>query len=262
MFMPDPYLEAMMRGEFSDKKRVKKEVVKDKFEIALENQIDEYVDSLELDSNQENNLLSPAAQKARLKQELKEGAKLTELDSFLSSSARVLVTEGKKYLEAKDFEDLENALRKIPEIADGMDLNKERTESFQKIFNISDKMMESILKVAREKFEEEKYEDTLSIFALLSTLAPENADYWLQLGVAAQRFQNFDLALRAYAVLTEPSPELMQAKLLSTQCFLEKGDLEGAKASLGEAKKIAETVEIDAFWRDLLKEISALFQNA
>jgi tetratricopeptide (TPR) repeat protein len=234
-------------------------VAKDKFEIAIENQINAYIDSLDL--NQNNQLLPPEVQRAKIMEELKEATSYTELSTYLIESLNLLRSQGQEYLDKEKFEELENVLSEIPKIIDQVDLNKELTESYQEILKFNDSVMESILKIAIAKFDEEKYADMIALCTLLTTLSPNNYDYWFKLGIAAQKAQNYNLALRAYEAANDIHPDLIGAKLFSVECHIMEGHPEIAKKALEDATKIAETTEVEEGWRKLLTEVKTIVDS-
>lgn len=256
--MPDPYLEAMMRGEFPHKKAVPSNArIKDKFEAAIEREINQYIDTLHLEDDfLKNRLLPPGAQRTKILLEMKGGVSFSRLESYLTASLEILHSEGNRYLSEEPFLQMEKEFSQIPLLLELLDVSKELTDTFQTIFNISDPVMASILKVAIAKFDEEQYEQSLALLAFLSTLAPGNFDYWFRLGIVAQRAQNYELALNSYAVAADLNPQLIGAKLFAIECYLQKEQPDKAIKALEEAKQIAESNDIASEWRDLLQKIA------
>jgi len=262
--MPDAYLAAMMSGESFRKKDVadRPSVRKSKYDKAIEKQINQYIDSLNLEAAYATNrLLPPAAHRAKIMAEMKEAFSLSELDAYFTPSFDLLLSTGRDYLDPDANHEMQKTLSQIPEVIEKIDLDQEYTDSFQKLLGVSDGVMKSIVQIAQAQFEEEKFENCLSLFVVLSILAPENFDYWFRLGIAAQKAQKNDLALRAYRQAIDLNPKLVLALLFSVECYLSMDLSEQAKATLAEANRIAETTEIEGAWRPLLQEMNALLKE-
>lgn len=254
--MPDPYLEAMMHGDSANKERSE---MPDRFDSAIDKEINQYIDTLNIElENTQNNLLPRAARKAKIFSEIKDAFTFSNLNTYFSIAFRLLKTEGKSHLQKEEFQQLEKEFSQIPEILDQMDLNSEFKENFKTIFKLSDPVMESILKIGSAEFNQELYQESLSIFALLTTLDSGNAVYWMEFGIAAQKFQNYDLALRSYEAASGIDPSLIGAKLFAVECYLQKEQPDQAKQALQEAKQIADTTEVEPEWLYLLNEISKI----
>lgn len=259
MSIPDPYLEAMMHGDFLPKEKADVKVKKNKFDLAIERQINDYIDTLNLEADPfQNKLISPSVRRSKILFELKNAISLPDLESYLPNAISLLISKGQHYLEHEAYTQMELELSKIPEMAERVDLSNEIGDSFQSVFKIDDTVMQSILQIAIAKFREEKYEESFSLFVLLSSLSPGNFDYWLQLGVAAQKFQKLDLALRAYEMALDLNPDLIGAKLFMVECYIEKNLLQQATKALEEAKQMADRIQMEQVWSDLLQALLEL----
>ncbi len=252
--MSDPYLEAMMKGQLLSKKLVQE---KDKFEIAIEQEINQYIAAQSLENDFiKNELNSPTMQKAKLIAEIKAGIDLSELEQHIEIAQNILLSEGHQHLDETTAHEIIESISSIPEVIEDADLSTFETDDFQHIFKISDKVMQGILEIGIKKYKIEDYASSISIFALLTTLAPGNSDYWFRLGIAAQKNENTSLALRAYDATIDIEPTLIGAHLFSVECHLQNEDLDKAKQSLQKAKTlIEEEPRIDQEWRELLIKI-------
>lgn len=256
----DPYIQAMLRDEYRSKK--KEQTPKSQTEIDLENQIDSYVDGLEFEEEVSNlALLSPKLKKERIKMTIKEALKFPELTGDLERAIKLLFSEGAAYLSIEANQLLLSDFLKASDLlaesksTDIVDIN------FQELAKISDESMKSILIIAIAKFSEEKYEDCLSLFSLLTVLSPAYSEYWIRLGIAAQKCLNFDLALGAYEAASELDPDLIEARLFAAECFISINRLEEAKKEVAKAKGIAERMKIDQVWLDLILTIETNIKN-
>ncbi|MGZ6298436.1 MAG: hypothetical protein ACXWM2_03480, partial [Parachlamydiaceae bacterium] len=118
--------------------------------------------------------------------------------------------------------------------------------------------MSAILEMAIQCFVSEEFDSCLSILILLTTLAQENPDYWLRLGIVAQKTENYSLALKAYGITLELVPSAVAPLLFSVECYLLNGQPEKASEAIEEVKKIALTTEQDLIWLDLLAKVEAI----
>lgn len=242
----------------------KKKSPKRQLDAEIDQEIDQYVDGLEFEENSfQNTIESPKTKKERMKIEIKEAVKLPELSQNLESAIKLLLSEGATYLSEEanatllsDFSNASTFLTdmKLAGIGKGdMDL--------QELIKISDESMKSIVVIAIAKFAEEKYADCLSLFTLLTILNPAYSEYWIRLGLAAQKSGNFDLALRAYAATLMLDPNLIEARLFAAECHVERNDLDKAKTELSEAKKIAAQIKVDQQWLDLIPIIESTIKG-
>ncbi|HEV8052796.1 MAG TPA: hypothetical protein VGP47_09890 [Parachlamydiaceae bacterium] len=255
--MDHHHLEAMMQGNFNDKKKTTS-APKSKTDIELDSQIDAYVDGLSLDdlSNQKS-LISPEAKKVKMKLELKEAVKLPDLSLSLDSAMEILINEGSNYLSPEANQALLSAFSNAASILADMTLTDVSEINLQELSKFDDEGMNSIVTVAIAKYGEGKYADSESIFALLAILNPGYAEYWLRLGLAAQKNANLELASRAYTAAAEIDPDLIEARLFNAECLFACKEAEKALQEIDEAKKIAERIKVDQEWLDLLPIIES-----
>lgn len=260
--MPDPYLEAMMKGEIitaggiAERHAVPQK--KDRFTDALEKKIEEHLDSLQLEEISVDALLTPAVRKAKLKRELLEANKFFETESYLTSALNILRT---KWIQGDDDEtlkEMEERFSKIADILNTAEIETLSTESLYTVLGISDDLMSAILEMAIQYFASEEYDNSLAILILLTTLAQDNPNYWLRLGIAAQKTENYQLALKAYDITFELAPNAIGPLLFSVECYLGDGQPEKALEVIEEVKKIALTTEQDLIWLDLLAKVEAI----
>jgi len=253
----DLYLQAMIHGEFASTKKSKEApVVKDRFELAIEESAKAYADSIMAEEDfSQNQLISPQMRRAQLIEEIKEAMKLTELGQHIETAANVLIDEGRQYLQKEAHEALLEDFSKIESALEKFDLNTDK--NFKEILGIRDASVSAILRVAIAKFVESEYAPSISLFALLTTLVSENADYWYRLGIAAQRSENLDLALRAYDVAVTLDATLIGARLFAAECHLILGAHDEAEVNYKEARKILETYP-DEQWAKLVSSIESL----
>lgn len=227
-----------------------------KIEKEEEKEIESYIESLHLeDQYAQNPLVSPQMKKAQIREELKSAIQLPLLQEQIHAACTLLAHEGPHYMDNEIYMKLLNEFISIDETIDNLDLNADLTDDLQKTFNISDPVMEVILQMAKAKFQEEEYRNSLALFSLLTTLKPSSGDYWFRLGIAAQKSGDIALALRAYETAIELNPDLIGARLFSIECYLHNKDKEAAAKMLQEVKEVTANVELDEMWGDFLKKI-------
>jgi tetratricopeptide (TPR) repeat protein len=253
--MTDRYLQNLMNGTLTVKI-----VKKDKFDEAIEKDIQAYVDSLTFEDYPApgTKLVTAQMKKAKLLAELKESVKMLELDRFLDTAFSYIQTDGLRYLDRMKYEALNSEFQRAAAILKRFDPSQEITELFRTLLEISDEALDSIYTIAIGAYKEEKYLNFLSIMALLTALDQKNVDYWFRMGIAAQRCGNIDLALRAFSVCIDIDPEFIAARLLSAECYLIQEKKENAIQEIEEAKKIKEILEVDPIWLDLIANLEVV----
>lgn len=244
--MVDLYLQAMMQGQIVNRK-------KNKFDEAMSREIKHYVDSLPLEEDiGESQLVSPRMKRIKLMEELKEEAKMTELTEYIEKAFSFLRSDGLHYLEPSALEKLTLALKNSAKLLKDLDLSQEMPKDDQMILGFSNETLAMIYQVATGAYRDERFESCLAVFVLLATLNPANPEYWFRTGIAAQKNELIDIALRAYAIASSLVPELIGARLFAAECYLAKGALKEAAEEVIEAKKIKETSEPEPMWLELL----------
>ncbi|MBA3238978.1 MAG: tetratricopeptide repeat protein [Parachlamydiaceae bacterium] len=257
--MPDPYLEAMMHGDFAKKKGAEIRP-KDKFDVAIEKEIDKYIDSLELERNVENNkLASPAMRRAQIKAQMKADLQMPEVESFITSAISILLSEGAHYLLPEQYNEMEKELKGIKDHLDSLDLGSSDVNiKFQNLVKISDSVMNCFFHISVEKFKEKEFPASLSLFSFLTILDPGNIEYLYRLGIAAQNNKNYELALKAYEASLEINHELLGALLFASECYFRLKERELAITYLKKAKNLAETQPLNDIWEKLIYDLEKL----
>lgn len=256
--MYDPYLDALMHGEIIPSKKVaaipKQE--KSKFDLSIENHINKYIDSLNLEIEYGRNpLTSPAMKRAQLREELKAALKMPEFEKFLSEAFNALLTNHHHYLQPEICNQMGQEFHGIEEEIEKIDFNEPPDENYQTLFKISDAVMDGILTIAKAKYNEQEYALSLAIFTLLTSLNAGNYDYWYRLGITAQKCENYPLALKAYDIALEMSPDLIGALLFSCECHIRLDQKDAAKQRFIKAKEIASNQELDEMWKSLMSKV-------
>jgi tetratricopeptide (TPR) repeat protein len=261
--MPDPYLEAMLKGEITTSGGIPGKVavakINDRFNVALEKKIEEHLNSPHPEEEiRVAALLTPAVRKAKLKRELLEANKFPELENYLTSAFNILRTKWVQGIDDEMLKEMEERFSKIADILNAAEIETLSTESLYAVLGISDAVMSAMLETAINSFADEEYGNSLSLLVLLTTLAQENPDYWLRLGIAAQKIEDYKLALRAYGITLEIAPNAVGPRLFSVECYLRDDQPEKALEAIEEVKKTLLTSEQDPIWLDLLAKVEAI----
>jgi tetratricopeptide (TPR) repeat protein len=256
-------LHARMHGNFASKKEPsKKNVEKDRFEIAFEKEIDSYVDAMELEDDPDRKeFLSPKLRREKIKTELKAAAKMEELSKLLETAVTLLISEGADYLPAETYQQLTTDLSNAYTQIENINLDNPTEIDIPSAVQLSNESLLAIATIATKKFSQESYFDCLSLFSLLSVLHPEHPEYWFRLGIAAQKIGNLELASRAYAATSELDAKHIGARLFAAECYLQRDLKNEAKAEFEAAKEIARDNEIEKMWLDLLPQIESMIKS-
>ncbi len=242
----DPlYMRQILHGEISLKKKnsqLQKDTPKSQYELEIDKEIDDYVDHMELDLDPKKLALkSEKMQKAALKQELKEAIKLPEMSQQMKLAKKILKSEAKNYLSEESLQILNSDLATASERLAEIKIDEGGDSNIQNLIKMSDTSVDSIAQIAQEKYKEERLEECLSLFYLLTILNPENDEFWFRLGIIAQQCEKYELALRAYAVTFDLDPENLAAKLFSAECYIGLNRTDEALQEIEAVKKLAES---------------------
>lgn len=267
--MDHAYLSAIMHGEVSIKKKeAPKAETSKKIQLhkEVDRQIDSYVDGLELEEDfngSHNGLMSPLQKKEKLKFEMKEAAKLTKLSQQLDAALTLLSSEASKYLTQEAFERLKSDFNTASTVLSDVKAENFINTDLQKLAEISDETMQSIAEIAIAKFSEERFEECLSLFVLLTNLNPNNPDFWFRQGISAQKCNDLELASNSYEAAAELDRNAIGQVLLAAQCYIMQDRTEEAKNKINAAKKIAAEAkgEVEASWLELIPALEGLIQG-
>jgi cytochrome c-type biogenesis protein CcmH/NrfG len=95
----------------------------------------------------------------------------------------------------------------------------------------------------------------------LSLFCTGQPEIWFHLGIAAQKCDKIDLALRAYALTLELDPKHIGARLLAAECLVNCHLNEEANKEIAEAKKIIKEQTVDQVWLDLLSSLENTYAS-
>lgn len=264
--MPDLYLQALMTGQIqkSSEGVTSSKKTKNKFEVEAEKQIEAYIQTLSFDEGNpfQNQFLTSAMQRARIKEELKEQAKLSELSSFITTSFKILITEGKTYLESKHWESMYEDLVQADDALNKTELPSLSTKNFKMLLRFTDSTITSIFTIAVAKFDETQYSNSLALFILLATLVPENSDFWSRSGMLAHECQYYEMAIRFFTAAQALDDSLLIPCLFSIDCYLKLNMQQEAEAAYAKAIAISATSPIDPFLQETLDQLHLILKKS
>jgi tetratricopeptide (TPR) repeat protein len=229
-----------------------------KFKSAINDCIRSYVGNLPDEEFAYNQFESVSVKRQKLINELQEKTTLTRLSKQLECAVGLLLEEGFHYFDKNECFLLVSDLLRAHESLTQLNVTPPLPADIQEVLQISSMSLGLILKIALAKFHENQFPQSLSLFALLTTLAPSSSAYWFRLGIAAQRCEQRDLALRAYTVASTFDPTLVGAQIFSAECHLLDDHREKARENCTQARNIMKTTKVEEIWFPLLSEIESV----
>lgn len=249
--MSDPYLQAMLHGDFLPNRKKKT----DKFDEAISHFAKKYVESLNLEELP-SSLESVALKKQKLVEELKEQARFEELIPYLDRAYSVIYGESEAILGNDRFKTLESELTKAGENVEALKPMEPIADDLNAIFSLSQDSLDMILELALKKFTNEEYEDCLSLCIFLTTTCPYVPSYWFRQGIAAQRAKKIDIALASYRNALRLLPSLTGAHLFAAECYYYQGKSEEALQHCQEAETLLAEEGIEEVWHEFQKHLA------
>lgn len=212
---------------------------KDRFKLAIQKSIEEYVDKqMKEEDPSKISLIPTEARRQMLKSEAQEDLDLTEFAEYASNAIAILRFEGTRYLSKENYELLVQNLDRMKKELENLNLNQLKDEALQKALQTTPEVRTSILKVAIDKYSNNLLPDSLSIFAFLTALDAEDPDYWYRFGLVAEESERYDAAANAFATVTELAENFIDARAHLAFCDIYLNQEEMAKDQLNEIKNI------------------------
>lgn len=248
--MNDPHFDAIMHGEILSKEKSLSPL--NRYELEYQKSIRDILDS----SDGPNNTLLPKhLRQAQKEAKIKESLELPELYLHLEEALKILAQEGERYLGLNDYTVVQQSFNEAIKILDTDDLKKIQLESIGKTLSISSVTTDAIFKIALDKFDEKAFPAALSLITLLAVFYPDNFEYWYRSGIISQLLENYDYALKAYAIAYALNEKLIGARVFSTECYLKLGQTQEAIAELKEAQRMAEEQDLPKEWSSQINEL-------
>ncbi|MBA3238364.1 MAG: hypothetical protein H0T62_08490 [Parachlamydiaceae bacterium] len=226
------------------------------FDREYEKLIDKFIVSAGLGDNCPPNLLIPPhLQHDKLRNEIKSQVESEELSRYLKIAIDSLIKDGSHCTELTEYEDMQVQFFEAIGYLNELDVTKPMEENLQKILHISDSVMATAIKIAQYEYEENRLEESLSIFAFLSLLNPEDPDYWYRLGIVTYQLQHFELALRAFTNATSLDISFIETRIYSAECYTRLNRLNEAKEELDKIHDLFDKSSIDPVLSEMIANI-------
>ncbi|MBA2368190.1 MAG: tetratricopeptide repeat protein [Candidatus Protochlamydia sp.] len=229
----------------------------DDFEKEYNKIIDTYIESEGLDDNPPNPFIPPQLRHSKLREEIKSQAQSKELSDYLNLALETLKTDGVCYVHNVDYESMMNQFSEANENLNKVDINHPLEQNYRHILHFSDSTMQSIFKIAQAEYSNNKFEESLSIFAFLSFLEPEDPDYWYRFGVLAHQLKRYEAALTSFTNSLSLDANFLEARIYTAYCHLKLGQLGEAKDDLDKIHELADSSTIDPIWSKMISELEA-----
>lgn len=251
----NPELQAFMKdGLKSDK-------VKDKYEVEIDESLNQYLEFLGDDSDpNENKLISKEMKKSKKKQEILNELLPSEVDEAIEKAFQILLNEGNQFLSKEDYEALVNALNEIEENLENKSGENPNDLSIQDYLKLTDKNIETIFNVAVGKSKESKFEDAFALFVLLSSVVPSDLDFLYRAGIAAQECGKINLAINYLSNFCELVPDFIDARLILIFCYIKNDLYDKAEIEFEIVNKLKSENEIIEAQTKAIQEIETLLK--
>lgn len=227
----------------------------------LSEAISENVDRLLLNEIPKNNdLLPPKARHAMLVREMQSNVNFIELGDIIASAINHLILDGNRYLSREEYEDLLKSLDLLADNLDELDLQGISEETALKVFAIPEETQGQILKISIAKFNEGLIQESFALLTFLTLLSPNEPDYWIRLGLVAQRIKKYDLASKAFSAAAELAPDFIGSHIFAADCYRLRDMPDQARDELTTAKAIYEKTDIHSEWHEQMASIESLLK--
>lgn len=258
--MRDPALEALLKGAPFDKSILPQKRPKTPFDIALEEEVESYLAEHPPESDPSRlHLLTPEAQRSKLKLELIENAKKQDVTPYIKEAVELVHKQGSQFLDSSENETLQTELDNAAKKVALLDVKQLIQGHFQELLDISNNSMDALFKIGVVFFDVTEYGHSMAIFVLLTTLNANSAEYWFRFALAAQMNDQNDLALRGYNNALTIDHEFIAAEIFCSQCYLTLGRNAEAEVHYQQAQMISKSTEPAPEWLKLLDQIGSNF---
>lgn len=193
------------------------------------------------------------------KNDFLKATEMKEHRDLMFKASQIIYDEGKQLLSTEQWNilstELNQAARKLVEIGEDIDFDL----SLHSVLGFTPNGIKAIQKVMQTKFEEGKFEESLALNALLTTLCPEIPEYWLFLGISYQELENYQRALMAYAYCHILDVENIPAWVFSAECYIHEMLLDDAEIELLEAKRLIKQFHCEEVWKDSISDLDKAY---
>lgn len=119
-------------------------------------------------------------------------------------------------------------------------LAAKRIKAFKDVVGVSQKDMETVYHVGHTAYQQGKYQDAAKFFGYLCLLDTACDRFWLALGMARQKLEDYHGAIDAYAMAGHADSKNPRPPLFAAECALHVGELAQAQSALIDAHALAE----------------------
>lgn len=246
--MTDLYLQELMNGNI--KNNVSESKISSKLDLEIEKDIEKTINSQELELS-ENPLESPLMRKQKMKLEMKKELELAEFSPLMKNAVQLLLKSSE--LNPSESEAILNDLSKIRSILDDFNVNEALQKDPKEVFDFSSESMESILKLGLKKMENNELDSSLALFFFLAMLDPKNLEYFYRAGLVAQMAGYYDQAIKFYSICYTNNPDIVEAKILTMDCFAKLGNKDKVTQLYDEISLRLEDVQGEIFKNIILE---------
>lgn len=221
-----------------------------------EKEIDAYAENLAEIAVQENilenNLLTPAVLKKRLKEEFKESLLLKETKHSFEQAIEILNQEEVNYPELWSFFVLEfkEAAKLLKEETNNQESHNNTT--LMNKANLSNRALDIIEEIAKKKYNDKDLDASKTLFNFLSIINHTRFENWQRLGVTLQELKEYEKAIHAYENAWIISQENIPNRLFVAECYLELKNKIKAEEFCEAVKRLIESQNSIEKWGEHL----------
>ena len=197
----------------------------------------EVLTDFEIEQDSEpNTLLLKKGQKEKHANEIAQ--ELIGFKHMLENGAKCFDEILKRFAKERPEKDVKNVsvdLAKLgfyfitfEEHAEEFDMAMEEDKTIQELVGIRPATLKLLYEAAALLYEEARFSDAASCFAILTFLNPHEPLFWLGLGNAEYYCQHYEKALMTYAFVVQVNPDDPTPHLFSSKCYEELQDIDNA----------------------------------
>lgn len=226
------------------------------FNLAVDNLAKKYAE----ENAKPNSFLNPQSINEKLKKEFKGKVELPDLTAFLTNSRIIINNQGGNYLTAEELNKLNQELDQAALQMELFDYDSELETTFAQHLGISADTLNALDQMARGQFTE-NVEESLSLFALLTTLEENQAEHWYGLGMCFQELNNFEKAILCYKNCIENDQVHVGSYFYLAECYSAQKSVAEARDFLEKAKKLMIDQKVEGEWQVFSDHIDFLLRR-
>ncbi len=202
---------------------------------ALKNLVQPLLDLVEPDKP--NPLLTPELQKKETEYKI-----LAEFESFV-----------KRIREGFEIVKKENHDKKLADKLKTFSLPENLTQEILEekrildVLDMDDHDVEKIYAISNKLYEHQKFSESAATLFFLANMVQDNSMIWLSLGLAEFQLQNWEMAIRAFALANLTDPNDLRSAVYSAECYRQLGDKTRANLIIDTLLKNFSSEELASF---------------